>query len=113
MLLLLLVCILAFFIYRSYKKPVPEKPIKLTTKIALKENEIQCPNCLLKMKEGYIPTVGAIPWRNMDQPVGMPTIFSGLPGTIFWLKRPKLHAYHCKNCRIVTFKYGKDNQCSG
>ena len=33
-----------------------------------------------------------------------------LPGTTFWVKRPLLHAFNCKDCEIITFKYGKDDK---
>ena len=104
---LLLVLILIFFLLGSYRKNEHTKPITLSNRMDIEAHQIVCPNCHQEMREGYIPVMGAIPWRSMDEPVGLPTIFSGLPGTIFWFRRPKLHAFHCKKCRIVIFKYGK------
>ena len=94
----------AYYIYKSFKKPTADKLVATTTKLDL-EN-INCPKCGLAMTEGYLPPIGGVSWRDKDDPVGIPTILSGLPGTTFWVKRPKLHAFHCKDCRIITFKYG-------
>ena len=96
----------AFFIHLSYKKSGPGNSSNLTTKIE-SEDSVQCPECNEKMTEGYLPMGLGVTWRNINQPVGIPTIFSGLQGTVLWFKRPKLHAYRCKKCKIVIFKYGK------
>ncbi len=96
----------SFFIHRMHKRPGPGSSCKLTTKIE-SENSVICPECNAEMTEGYLPMGLGINWRNIDQPVGIPTIFSGLPNTVLWLKRPKLHAYHCEKCKVVIFKYGK------
>ena len=97
---------LAFLIYvnRSFKKP--ENPLGLTTELMVPKDSINCPECGTAMVEGYMPTIGGVSWRDRGEPVGIPTLLSGLPGTTFWIKRPMLHAYHCKNCMIITFKYG-------
>jgi hypothetical protein len=95
-----------YYINRSYKKPGLENPNILTTEIEV-ETPMHCPQCNEKMIEGYMPMGFGIHWRKIDHPVGIPTIFSVLPGTIFWFKRPKLHAYHCEKCKIVTFQYRK------
>ena len=97
----------AFFVYRSYKKPGPDDLGNLTTNMKLGE-EVHCPKCSEKMTEGYLPMGFGIHWRNIDQPFGVPTIFGVLPKTIFWFKRPKLHAYHCNKCKIILFQYGKE-----
>nr|NIS74064.1 hypothetical protein [Deltaproteobacteria bacterium] len=94
-----------YYVNRSYKRPGPENPNVLTTEMELKD-PMQCPQCREKMIEGYMPMGFGIHWRKIDHPVGIPNIFSVLPGTIFWFKRPKLHAYHCETCKIVTFQYG-------
>lgn len=94
----------AYYVYKSFKKPSAEKLVATTTGLGLEK--VDCPKCGADMTEGYLPTIGGICWRDKDDPVGIPTILSGLPGTTFWVKRPKLHAFHCKNCRIITFKYG-------
>jgi hypothetical protein len=96
-----------FYISRSYKKPDPGNPNRLTTEMEF-ENPLNCPQCNENMIEGYMPMGFGIHWRRIDHPVGIPNIFSVLPGTIFWFKRPKLHAYHCERCKIVTFQYGKE-----
>lgn len=96
-----------YYIYKSFKKPGDQNPLKLTTDLDLNTENVMCPKCGEKMNEGYLPTVGGVCWRNIDEPVGIPTILSGLPGTTFWVKRPKLHGLHCNQCRIITFKYGR------
>ncbi len=95
-----------FFVFKSYKKSGPGDSSSLATEIGLKEG-MCCPKCDSEMIEGYLPMGSGIIWRNINQPVGIPTVFGGLPGTVFLGKRPKLHAYHCASCKIVTFKYGK------
>ena len=44
--------------------------------------------------------------KTAGQSIGIPTMFTGLEGTTFWIKRPALHAYRCGHCRIILFKYG-------
>ncbi len=95
-----------FFLYRSHKKPEPGALSGLTTDMKLK-GEVHCPKCNEHMAEGYLPMGFGIHWRNIDQPIGLPTIFGALPGTLFLFKRPKLHAYHCTRCKIVIFQYNK------
>lgn len=95
------------YVYRSYKKPDAQNPVKPTTDMGVNTYEIACPRCRSIMTEGYMPTVGGVAWRDNDEPVGIPTMLTGLPGTTFWLKRPLLHAFHCKSCEIITFRYGK------
>lgn len=96
-----------YYIYKAFKKPPSDKLVKLTTDLAAIEGKVACPKCKLIMTEGYMPTVGGVSWRDRDEPVGIPTMLNGLPGTTFWVRRPKLHAFHCKPCKIITFKYGK------
>ena len=99
-----------FYVYKSYKKPGPYKLVKPTTNMDLDGSAPKCPKCTASMTEGYMPTVGGVTWRDSDQPIGIPTMLTGLPGTTFWVKRPLLHAFHCKECEIITFKYGKDDK---
>lgn len=96
-------------VYRSFRNPDPGNPVALTTDLDLPPGEPRCPRCGAEMTEGYIPTSAGIPWRDRNDPVGMPMIASGLPGTKALLKRPRLHAYRCPKCDIVTFKYGADS----
>lgn len=98
-----------FFVYRSHKQPGPGSSSQLTTAIK-SEDHPNCPECGIKMTEGYLPMGFGIHWRNINQPVAIPTIFSGLSGTVSWLKRPRLHAYHCDKCRIIIFKYGVEDK---
>ena len=95
----------SYYVYRSFRKP--DRPLPLTTHMDVDKNSVLCPRCGSKMNEGYMPTIGGVSWRDRNEAVGIPTIFSGLPGTTFWVKRPMLHAFHCEKCNIITFKYGK------
>ncbi len=97
-----------YYVYKSYTKPPLDKLIKPTTDMGLDESVVTCPRCKNLMTEGYMPIVGGVAWRDKDEPIGIPTMFSGLPGTTFWIKRPLPHAFHCKRCEIITFKYGKN-----
>lgn len=101
------ICFL-IYIYKSFKKPPPDKYVTPTTNMNIEQDGPRCIKCNNLMVEGYMPTVGGVSWRNRDEPIGIPTIFSGLPGTTFWIKRPLLHAYHCTDCKIIIFKYGKE-----
>jgi len=98
-----------FFIHHSHKQPGPGSSSQLTTVIKSEESP-NCPEWGIKMTGGYLPMGFGIHWRNMNQPVAIPTIFSGLSGTVFWLKRPRLHGYRCKKCRIIIFKYGAEDK---
>jgi hypothetical protein len=98
-----------FFVYRSHKQPGPGSSSKLTTEMKV-ENPFNCPECGIVMTEGYLPMGFGIHWRNINQPVAIPTIFSGLSGTVSWLRRPRLHGYHCEKCRIIIFKYGVEDK---
>lgn len=92
------------YIYSQYKKPDSAGSPFLTT--SFENDRILCPECGTPMEEGYIPVTGGITWRERNESTGIPTIMSGLPGTVFWYKRPKLHAFRCRNCRNVIFKHG-------
>ena len=102
---LLIFLLLALYIYKSFKKR--DHPVKLSTEFSVSKDKILCPECGGEMSEGYIPGVGGINWRDREEPVGLPNMLTGLPGTIFWFKRPILHAFNCKKCVVVTFMYGK------
>ena len=102
---LLIFLLLALYIYKSFKKR--DYHVKLSTEFSVSKDKILCPECGGEMSEGYIPGVGGINWRDREEPVGLPNMLTGLPGTIFWFKRPILHAFNCNKCRVVTFKYGK------
>ena len=95
----------ALHVYKSFKKRA--KPVNLSTEFSTANGTISCPECGGEMTEGYIPGVGGINWRERNEPVGLPNMLTGLPGTIFWVKRPVLHAYNCGNCSVVTFRYNK------
>lgn len=99
-----------YYVYNSYNKPSSEKFVKPTTNMDLDHGTFpDCPKCGSTMTEGYMPTVGGVTWRDRDEAIGIPTMFTGLHGTTFWVKRPLLHAFHCRQCEIITFKYGKDS----
>jgi len=106
-LIILSIC-LFYYIYTSFKKPRPGEVIKITTNMDLDKPSLNCPKCAAEMTEGYMPAVGGVSWRDKDEPIGIPTMRSGLPGTTFFIKRPLLHAFHCKTCKIIVFKYGKE-----
>ena len=91
----------AWFAQRSFAG-VPE----LTAEFAEEESaSVSCSGCSSAMDVGYIVPFGGIHWRDADQPIGLPTALGGLPGTVGWRGRPRLQAFHCTACGIVTFKY--------
>lgn len=93
------------FVYLGFRKPSAERPTRLTSRFDPGVRAL-CPSCGSDMAEGYVPATGGLAWREPDEPVGLPTIFSGLPGTVFWLRRPRLQAFRCEECQVLTLKYG-------
>lgn len=67
---------------------------------------LACPRCAKPMEEGYLPLQSGVHWRAVDQPVGFPHPLRGLPGTVGWRNRPRVHAYRCESCEVLTFRYG-------
>ncbi len=97
------------YIWRSFRKTSPGSEVKPTSDLGLEGKIPSCPRCGNPMTEGYLPTVGGVTWRDRTDPIGIPSMFTGLPGTTHKIKRPALHAFHCKPCQIITFAYG-DNK---
>jgi hypothetical protein len=75
-------------------------------RIAADPGDVCCPACGKQMDEGYLPLVAGIHWRTLREPIGLPHALAGLPGTVGWRGRPRLHAFRCVPCEIVTFQYG-------
>jgi hypothetical protein len=91
----------AWFAQRSFAGA-----IKLTSEFAPGDlPNVSCCGCSAAMEPGYIVPFGGIHWREQDQPIGLPTAFGGLPGTVGWRGRPRLQAFRCEACGIVTFKH--------
>jgi hypothetical protein len=86
---------------RSFTRRLPP-----TTRLDLPSGGLGCPRCDAPMSEGYLPLLAGLHWREPGEPVGLPHALSGLPGTVGWRGRPRLHAYRCAKCEIVTFQYG-------
>lgn len=78
----------------------------LTTHFEPGPTQLPCPRCGKPMEEGYLPLVGGISWRQSSEPIGLPHALTGLPGTVGWWGRPRLHAYRCEACAVVIFRYG-------
>jgi hypothetical protein len=78
----------------------------LTSYLEADPKDATCPECGAEMAEGYLAVLAGLHWREIGEPVGMPHALSGLPGTVGWRGRPRLHAFRCETCSIVTFKYG-------
>lgn len=78
----------------------------LTASFSMHEmGSLTCPACAVAMNPGYIVPMGGIHWRLSDQPIGLPTTLGGLSGTVGWKGRPRLQAFRCRKCDIVTFKH--------
>jgi len=77
--------------------------------ISLDIGEMRCPECGLQMEEGYVPLISGVNWRGKAEPIGLLTVFFGLPETVWWnpFKRPKLPGFRCARCKVILFKYGK------
>lgn len=68
--------------------------------------EVRCPACGKVMDEGYTPVLAGLHWRTLGAPVGLPIVLRGLPGTVGRRGRPRLHAFRCVPCEILTLQYG-------
>jgi hypothetical protein len=92
---------LGVFLTRSFTRPVrPER------RMGADPGHVRCPGCGEAMDEGYLPLLAGIHWRRLDEPIGLPHALGGLPGTVGWRRRPRLHAFRCVPCEIVTFQHG-------
>ncbi len=98
----LLLVLLALFFQRTFTAAP-----SLTSHLDVDPNGVRCPRCGVPMGEGYLPLLAGLSWRGMGEPVGLPHALSGLPGTVGWGGRPRLHGFHCPACQVVTFKYGR------
>ena len=92
----------ALLIQRSVSQPAT-----LTTRMDLGSGSPPCPRCGKEMGEGYLPLLAGLHWRGRGEPTGLPHALGGLPGTVGWRGRPRLHAYRCEPCEIITLRYGK------
>ena len=100
--LILMIVLLGLFVHRSYAATH-----ELTSRLDVDPSSVLCPECGAKMSEGYLALLAGLHWREIGEPIGMPHALSGLPGTVGWRGRPRLHAFRCEGCSVVTFKYGK------
>ena len=81
-------------------------PAFLTSYLDADAKDVTCPLCGAEMAEGYLALLAGLHWRQIGEPIGMPHALSGLPGTVGWRARPRLHGFRCETCSVVTFKYG-------
>jgi hypothetical protein len=80
-------------------------PAFLTSYLDVDGKDMKCPQCGGEMAEGYLALLAGLHWREIGEPIGLPHALGGLPGTVGWRTRPRLHAFRCKKCSVVTFKY--------
>jgi hypothetical protein len=81
-------------------------PPFLTSHLDADAKDVTCPQCGAEMTEGYLALQSGLHWRAIDHPIGVPHALGGLPGTVGWRVRPRLHGFRCEACSVVTFKYG-------
>lgn len=81
-------------------------PAFLTSYLDADAKDVKCPQCGAEMVEGYLALLAGLHWREIGEPIGMPHALGGLPGTVGWRTRPRLHGFRCETCSIITFKYG-------
>lgn len=97
---LLLMLLVGLFLDRSFGRA--GMPV-----VRFDRGALACPRCGDAMEEGYLPMLAPLHWRARGQPIGLPTLLSGLAGTVGWRGRPCVHAYRCSSCEVVTLRYGK------
>jgi hypothetical protein len=97
---LLLMLLVGLFLDRSFGRAG-------TPAVRFDRAGLVCPRCGAPMEEGYLPMLAPLHWRGRGQPIGLPTLLSGLAGTVGWRGRPCLPAYRCASCEVVTLRYGK------
>ena len=100
--ILLLILWAGVVAHRSYGAP----PF-LSSYLDADAKNVTCPQCDSEMVEGYLALLSGLHWREIDEPIGTPNTLSGLPGTVGWRARPRLHGFRCEACSVVTFKYGE------
>jgi hypothetical protein len=92
---------LGLFLQRSFGQPVfPPRRMEV-------EHEVRCPACEKPMEQGYVPLLAGMHWRALGEPIGLPHAAGGLPGTVGWRQRPRLHALRCASCEVLTLQYGR------
>ncbi len=79
-------------------------------RMKVEAGEVRCHVCGEAMEEGYLPLVSGIQWRRIGEPIGLPHALKGLAGTVGWRGRPRLHAFRCSTCEIVSFQYGNPSE---
>jgi len=94
------ILLLGLFLQRSLARRPPPPTTHLDA------SELRCPRCGTPMTEGYLPLVGGLHWRLPDEPLGLPHALAGLPGTVGWRGRPRLHGFRCAPCQVITLRYG-------
>jgi hypothetical protein len=99
---ILVIAGLGVAIHRSFVTPGQPQ-----LRMEVDPSAVGCPVCERKMGEGYLPLLAGLHWRELGEPVGLPHALSGLPGTFGWRGRPRLHAFRCTACQVVTFQYGR------
>jgi hypothetical protein len=96
----LAVLVVALFVHRSFSRPGYP-----STHLDAEGKAILCPACGAEMAEGYLVPLAGLHWRRLGEPVGVPHALGGLPGSVGWRGRPRLHAFRCAPCGVVTFRH--------
>jgi hypothetical protein len=97
----LLLAAVGLFFQRSFTRPAfPSR------RMEAEPRDLRCPVCGKQMDEGYVPSLAGLHWRRLGEPIGLPHALGGLPGTVGWRGRPRLHAFRCVPCEVVALQYG-------
>jgi hypothetical protein len=98
---LLLIALVGLGLHRALTRPgAPQRRMEVDPEA------LACPSCGGKLAEGYLVLLAGVHWREPGEPIGMPHALGGLPGTVGWRGRPRLHAFRCPTCEVLIAQYG-------
>jgi hypothetical protein len=69
---------------------------------------MKCPTCHAAMQQGFLPVEGGMHFVRGDGRSAS-SFAEDVPGTHSVLRSNRLLAWRCKGCKLILFRYGRDN----